>query len=165
MSRNSEYTYEKSRKNFRKFAEIANADILDKLYVDYAKNLTIDIAIFKGDPKYLILHISGTHGVEGFIGSEIQSELLDYFSIGSRRERNNPTMIFVHGLNPYGMKHNRRVNENNVDLNRNARFDGSFEDKHVLYENVKSAINPTYPLYDSYLARLLKKIDLFFYQL
>jgi len=156
MSRNSKYTYEKSRENFRKFAKIANADILEKLYVDYAENLTIDIAIFKGNPKYLILHISGTHGVEGFIGSEIQTELLDYFSIGSRRKPDNPTMIFVHGLNPYGMKYNRRVNENNVDLNRNARFDGSFEDKHNLYDNVKSAINPTYPFYDSYLSRFYR---------
>ena len=28
----------------------------------------------------------------------------------------------VHGLNPFGMKYLRRVNENNVDLNRNSLF-------------------------------------------
>ena len=29
-----------------------------------------------------------------------------------------PTIVFIHCLNPYGMKHNRRVNEENIDLNR-----------------------------------------------
>jgi hypothetical protein len=30
-----------------------------------------------------------------------------------------PTIVFVHALNPFGFKHHRRVNEDNVDLNRN----------------------------------------------
>jgi hypothetical protein len=30
-----------------------------------------------------------------------------------------PTVVFVHALNPYGFANNRRVNEENIDLNRN----------------------------------------------
>jgi len=35
-------------------------------------------------------------------------------------ERPEVTCVFVHAVNPYGMAHFRRFNENNVDLNRNA---------------------------------------------
>ncbi len=35
---------------------------------------------------------------------------------------NHPTILMIHALNPFGMAYSRRVNENNVDLNRNALF-------------------------------------------
>jgi len=35
-------------------------------------------------------------------------------------------MIFVHALNPFGFLHNRRWNENNVDLNRNHLYEDTF---------------------------------------
>lgn len=60
---------------------------------------------------------SGTHGVEGFAGSAIQtgvlrSDLPDRLPEGVR-------LVFIHAINPYGFAHLRRVNEVNVDLNRN----------------------------------------------
>ena len=81
-------------------------------------NETIDVIVFKGRSNKLLLHISGTHGVEGFVGSAIQSHVLKNYT----HEPRGPTVIFVHALNPFGMKYMRRANQNNVDLNRNALF-------------------------------------------
>ncbi len=60
--------------------------------------------------------MSGTHGVEGFTGSALQHEWLE------RRAADRPSdlrVVLVHALNPYGFAWVRRVNEDNVDLNRN----------------------------------------------
>lgn len=78
--------------------------------------LSINIALF-GSPnaKRVVLHCSGLHGIEGFAGSAIQSALMS-------EPIHTPAdcaIVFVHALNPYGMAWLRRVNENNVDLNRN----------------------------------------------
>ena len=153
-----EYTYKKSRQKFRDTAKKCNVDILDKLVIDEVDDLTIDIAIFKGNPKQLVLHISGTHGVEGFIGSEIQNEIMTYAVEYSQSDvnMNIPTLMLIHGLNPFGMRYLRRVNEKNVDLNRNALFNGEFKDKINLYKNVENDINPKYPLNDTLYERFYR---------
>jgi hypothetical protein len=66
--------------------------------------------------RALIL-VSGTHGAEGFAGSAIQCAWLAAARDGVLRE--NLAVLLVHGLNSFGFSHLRRVNENNVDLNRN----------------------------------------------
>ena len=66
------YTYEKSRKLFRNRVSKNPSFKLNTLLLNEEEDLTIDIAVFKGNPKSLILHISGTHGVEGYVGSEIK---------------------------------------------------------------------------------------------
>ena len=80
--------------------------------------LATDICYFgPKKPRYLILISSGSHGVEGFCGSGVQVGLLengivDLFPKGMG-------IFLVHALNPYGFAHCRRVNEDNVDINRN----------------------------------------------
>ena len=104
--------------------------------------LTTDVAVIHGNKDKYILHISGTHGPEGFAGSAVQSAMLEYLyenkvynnleycssvdSVSNATildetcmETGLPTIVFVHALNPYGMANNRRFNEDNVDLNRN----------------------------------------------
>lgn len=73
---------------------------------------TIDWA-WRGDPAAadVLLFTSGLHGIEGFAGGAVQLELLD-------RLGDTPTLL-VHALNPWGFANYRRVNEHNVDLNRN----------------------------------------------
>ena len=80
--------------------------------------LTIDIAILRGNLPGVLIHTSGTHGVEGYAGSAIQLALLQEGVLPPREKR--PTVVLVHAVNPSGMKEYRRCNENNVDLNRNA---------------------------------------------
>jgi hypothetical protein len=60
---------------------------------------------------------SGTHGVEGFCGSGIQVGWLE-----QRLYRELPAdtaLLLAHAVNPYGFAWQRRVTEDNVDLNRN----------------------------------------------
>ena len=65
------------------------------------------------------MHSAGVHGVEGYAGSAVQLKLLEKFASSTRGD-DHPTVVLVHAVNPYGMAHFRRFNENNVDLNRNA---------------------------------------------
>ncbi|KPI09482.1 Protein of unknown function DUF2817 [Actinobacteria bacterium OK074] len=69
-------------------------------------------------PDRLLVTVSGTHGVEGFAGSACQTQLLLGEGLATATD---PTVGFllVHALNPYGFAFLRRVNEDNVDLNRN----------------------------------------------
>jgi len=66
--------------------------------------------------KVLVL-MSGTHGVEGFAGSAIQTGLLRR-GVAAHLPPDS-ALLMIHGLNPFGFAHLRRANEDNVDLNRN----------------------------------------------
>jgi hypothetical protein len=140
---------------------------------DEKEDLTIDIGVLKRSERKVLIHVSGTHGVEGFAGSAIQSALLensnsfmnlkkDGDDIDNNNNNNNnknnndeknnqelPTVVFVHGLNPYGFSNFRRFNENNVDLNRNFLTPQSFNEmkksdpNHSGYVDNIELINPT----------------------
>jgi hypothetical protein len=70
-----------------------------------------------------LLISSGTHGVEGFCGSGCQNALLDSGLLHSLP--GDFAVVLVHAVNPYGFAHLRRVNEDNVDCNRNFIDHGS----------------------------------------
>ncbi len=70
-----------------------------------------------GDAGAVLVLGSGTHGVEGFCGSGIQTGLLrDGLAsrLGAGRR-----VAMIHAINPFGFAHLRRANEDNIDLNRN----------------------------------------------
>src|SRR5215510_13293421 len=80
------------------------------------ESLGIDIAwIGSRQPKNVLVHSSGLHGVEGFAGSAIHLQFLNALPTLAP----DTAILLVHILNPFGMAWLRRVNENNVDLNRN----------------------------------------------
>lgn len=139
-------SYEEARAKFRDAATAVAAEQHSlEVAKDDAGTYTTDIAIVRGSGRGLAVIVSGTHGVEGYAGSAIQLLLL-----GRLREAPAPvaTLVFVHALNPYGMAHFRRVNENNVDLARNALHPGEFErlrsaDRlHSTYMKFDSLFNP-----------------------
>jgi hypothetical protein len=84
--------------------------------------LAADLAIFgPAEATDVVLLHSGTHGVEGFCGSGLQNALLsagpeidDAVAAGLR-------VLLLHAINPWGFSWQRRVTEDNVDLNRNFR--------------------------------------------
>lgn len=83
--------------------------------------LAIDVAEWgPPDASEVVLVVSGTHGIEGFCGSALQSGWVDTHA---DLLRNGPPrgarLVLVHALNPFGFAWWRRVNEDNVDLNRN----------------------------------------------
>ncbi|TMW55109.1 hypothetical protein Poli38472_013871 [Pythium oligandrum] len=146
-------TYYQARAQFRKRAFAAHAEVyavpLEHLS---ALDLTIDVAIIPGSNEKAILHISGTHGVEGFAGSGIQCGMLEILANQSATlSTDSPTLIFVHALNPYGMAMLRRFNEHNVDLNRNFLKPEDFEKRRGMdpnafgYADLDEPLNPKHP--------------------
>jgi len=113
---------------------------------------TMDIAVIPGaSDAGVVIHTSGVHGVEGYAGSAIQIAALQKIAARNKPEAGEPTLVFVHAVNPYGMAHYRRWNENNVDLNRNAMLDSTraevlARDPNIAgYGDLDALINPKRP--------------------
>jgi hypothetical protein len=89
----------------------------------------------------LIYAQSGTHGVEGFCGSGIQ---IGWLQKGLHRELPRDTaLLLTHAINPYGFAWQRRVTEDNVDLNRNFVDHAAGYPVNAGYEALKDAICPS----------------------
>jgi hypothetical protein len=82
------------------------------------ERLYLDTARFgPADPTNMLVLISSTHGVEGHCGSGAQ---IAWLATGGHVKLPADTgVLVVHAINPYGFAWTRRVNEDNVDLNRN----------------------------------------------
>ncbi len=107
--------------------------------LDVVDGHSIDWAL-TGDPdaKDLLVYSSGLHGVEGFPGSAAQLQLLAHLP--------ETAVLFLHVLNPWGMANLRRVNESNVDLNRNFLGPGQpYASSDPTYTAVDPLLNPTSP--------------------
>lgn len=80
--------------------------------------LATDVAVL-GDPcaKRFLVALSGTHGVEGYYGSDCQTRWLR--ELASRPLPEGVAVMMIHLINPWGTAWCRRGNEDNVDLNRN----------------------------------------------
>ncbi len=103
------------------------------------EDLSIDIGWFGPEkPSRVLLHSSGLHGVEGFAGSAIQLQLLD----APPALPPDTALVLVHALNPYGMAWLRRVNESNVDLNRNSLFGEPYSGAPKDYPKLDHFLNP-----------------------
>lgn len=132
--------YVQARVAFRAAAEAAGARLAGyphpTLRTAVGSPLSVDVALHgpAGADRRLVL-VSGTHGIEGFFGSAVQTGLL--------REGLPPglAVVLVHGLNPYGMQERIRVNEDNVDLNRNF-VDHAAPPANPDYETVHPALVP-----------------------
>ena len=137
--------------------------------------LTLRIPQKNNDKESIdIIHSSGVHGVEGYLGSAIQIRFLhemflrneeqlklessgscDSTDISQKPENKYSDkvrkVLLIHAVNPYGMRHHRRANENNVDLNRNALSPEAWKNvrsrdpNFVGYVDLDSAINPFRP--------------------
>ena len=103
--------------------------------------LFTDIALLGPRSANSVLVVcSGTHGVEGFCGSGIQTGLLREGV--AQRLPPDVRLVLVHALNPYGFSHIRRVNEDNVDLNRNFVSHDTGYPENPAYDALYDAINP-----------------------
>ncbi len=93
-------------------------EYLHPLHGPSGEQLSTDVAYLgRQDAKKLMVSISGTHGVEGPFGSACQTA---WFSQNSPwRLPDDTAVLAIHLINPWGTAWSRRVNEDNVDLNRN----------------------------------------------
>ncbi len=98
------------------------------------------VRIGPSDAPATLLFMSGTHGVEGFCGSGAQVEFLK-----TLKDREIPTdvqVVLIHAINPHGFAWLRRVNEDNVDLNRNFVDHSKPHPANPNYEILKDVIAP-----------------------
>lgn len=109
----------------------------------HGEELAIDVAITPGiDAGRTLVISSGLHGVEGFLGSAVQLGLLRaWHARGASLPR--VRCVLLHALNPFGYAWRRRVNETNVDLNRNLLSEGeSFNGSPAGYSQLNDLLNP-----------------------
>ncbi len=89
--------------------------------------------------KVLVV-LSGTHGVEGFVGSAIQIDHLGLIATGHLTLPADTAILFIHALTPWGYAWLRRCDANGVDLNRNG-IDFSLPlPENCGYESLKNAL-------------------------
>ncbi|MBI2958682.1 MAG: DUF2817 domain-containing protein, partial [Betaproteobacteria bacterium] len=107
------------------------------------EDLAIDVAIARGaNSERALLVSSGMHGVEGFFGSAVQLAVLRQWA-GKKRASLPVRCLFLHALNPFGFAWLRRVNEENVDLNRNLLPEGEpFRGSPHRYRELDRLLNP-----------------------
>jgi hypothetical protein len=149
FSRTFSRDYFTARERFRKAAQDSGFTVAaypiaapgpegQQLYLDVAR---------KGapNPRQVVVVSSGTHGIEGFFGSAVQLCALQ------RRlsELNLPehmAVVLIHAVNPYGFAWQRRVNEDNIDLNRNFLLTGrDFAGAPEGYRALDPLLNPKSP--------------------
>ena len=142
-------TYDENREHFRKLAvslqrEFKNVEATKfsvKSEVD--SDLTIDAVYIPSqrESKKLIIMTSGVHGIEGFTGSAVQQYFMTKMLSG--KILGNMGVLLIHAVNPYGFKYERRVSENNVDMNRNFPINQDlFDRKNEAYAKIYTFLNP-----------------------
>ncbi|HUK11165.1 MAG TPA: M14 family metallopeptidase [Stellaceae bacterium] len=137
--------YQEARHKFREAATRAgaalNSHVRPKARGPGGEELATDVArLGPSAASRVLLTISGTHGVEGFCGSGAQA---GSFAAGLGRELPADTaLVVVHAINPYGFAWLRRVNEDNVDLNRNFVDHGGKLPANPGYDELADAICP-----------------------
>jgi hypothetical protein len=118
-----------------------------RLSVDTQQDLTVSIAELpaRERPDKVYVVCCGIHGVEGYAGSAIVRALLQ----SRLRELDSATtgLLLVHALNPYGFHHGIRVNQNNVDLNRNCAAHGEalFGSDNSQFDALRGLLGPARP--------------------
>ena len=159
-------TYEQSRTQF--------LDSTGRLKSHW-KQINSDAFQIGGDPDNLIdwvyaeateskqrvlVMTTGLHGIEGLIGAAVIQLFLEemLLEIDSRWAG----LLLLHALNPWGMRHGRKVNAQNVDLNRNflCGDEPSPEEHNSDYRALDRLLNPARPLGSGWLETLLLPLGL-----
>ena len=134
------YTYQSAREAF--LSRIGDAEHMTYPHPESGPDgdIAMDVAFWNAPQSEDVLVISsGTHGIEGYCGSFVQCALLDE---GLPELTNNISLLMIHGVNPYGFAWQRRVNENNVDLNRNFIDHSKPHPKNSGYQELASMVEP-----------------------
>ncbi|MBM7094806.1 DUF2817 domain-containing protein [Bacillus sp. H-16] len=100
------------------------------------------------EKKDLLIITAGEHGIEGFTGSAVLQLFIEEYLPVINPETTG--LRLVHAVNPWGMRHFRRVTENNVDLNRNyikdwGKVTGTVNEE---FARQKSVFVPSEPIGD-----------------
>ncbi|RLQ95376.1 M14 family metallopeptidase [Falsibacillus albus] len=139
-------TYEQSKEEFwrkeeklkKKWSEVDR----ESINVCDDQTLTLDLIHCKANlSKRALVITTGLHGIEGYVGSAMMNLFIERFS--GMLDEMDTSLILMHAINPWGMKYFRKVNEHNVDLNRNFIFNRETDDlSNESYVKAKSLLEP-----------------------
>ena len=137
-------SYRESRDKFLAAVEQAGASLTSvkhPLQGPEGEYLYMDIACLGPDnADNAIVIVAGTHGIEGFCGAGVQTAFLANSSALAPFQ--DIKLVMIHGHNPHGFAWLRRVNEDNVDLNRNYVDFSEAQDPNEYYLEVKDLVLP-----------------------
>ncbi len=146
-------SYEASRERFREylseFKKRYPAPQLESRQIPYPDDHDLTIDILHADAtkrkERLFVLSTGLHGIEGYVGAVMMqlfiAEYLPQFDPATTG------ILLIHAINPWGMKNRRRVNPNNVDLNRNFLADtADLAEFNLAYKQLSPFLNPQKPL-------------------
>jgi len=156
--------YYASREHFLELAEFSSGHVVrainPALGPDKLELTTDFLRIGSEESEQALILVSGTHGAEGFAGAAIQCAwLANKLSLPV-----NVAVVMVHGLNAFGFAHLRRVNEDNVDLNRNFIDHEADHPTNEFYAQIGAAMaatslgGPERELQDQELERIKKEM-------
>jgi len=114
------YDYAHCREIFFSFKKILKSYYLDVEKDTYPIQEECSVSSFmceNPNAKKLLLITTGEHGIEGYAGNVFLQLFVHEFL--SNIKHDEVSLLLVHAINPWGMKHKRRVNKDNIDLNRN----------------------------------------------
>ncbi len=142
-------TYDENREQFRRLAALLNREFSDVEIYTYIVKSKVDSdlsinAVYipaQNEAKKLIIMSSGVHGIEGFTGSAVQQYVMTQMLSGKVPQ--NMGLLLIHAINPFGFKYERRVSENNVDMNRNFHSNKDlFTNNNEGYAKIYRFLNP-----------------------
>jgi len=119
-------SYAEARAKFLAAARARGLDVTSEVHPHLrgaeGEELAMDVArLGRAEADALFVLTSATHGIEGHCGSGAQVGLLHDDAFVRAAQAAGIAVLFVHAVNPHGFSYGRRVNEDNVDLNRNFR--------------------------------------------
>jgi hypothetical protein len=137
--------YAEARKRFTDAAKAAgfspDRHINPKGKGPKGEELSTEVVRIGPKPAENVIFVSSaTHGVEGFCGSGPQ---VGWLTTGVFKELPaNTAVVLIHAINPHGFAHERRVNEDNVDLNRNFRDHSTPPPHNAAYAEIHDILIP-----------------------
>jgi hypothetical protein len=142
-------SYAEARARFAHWSGVSQLDSVSRVIGQKGpggEDLSIDFARTGDEQAHSVVVVSsGLHGVEGYFGSAVQLALLE----DERLIRDLPrgvAIVLIHALNPWGFAWIRRVNEENVDLNRNfLPPDRPYRGSPAHYVALDALLNPRHP--------------------
>lgn len=140
-------TYEASRERFRDYLSIVQSKWSGaKLFqhkLQGEEDLTIDwiYSDATGTNQKVFILTTGEHGVEGYVGSAMMQIFIKKYL--TELDPHNTGILLVHAINPWGMKHHRRGNKDNIDLNRTFLYDVDYDPTfNPGYDKIAKFLNP-----------------------
>jgi hypothetical protein len=139
-------SYAQARAQFLQAAAAAGLQVESHVHPLLGRDgeeLAMDVALDgPPDAAHLLIVSSACHGVEGYCGSGVQVNALQDSAWRAAARAHHVAVLYIHGLNPYGFSHVRRVTHENVDLNRNFQDFSQPLPLNAAYAEVESLLLP-----------------------